>query len=172
MRRKPPKSMFQITGSILALPGIVDAMAKAVYQTHIPKAKLNRDRVPSWEQASSPVREYAMAQAEAAATVVDEYRAVMRRKRPPREPGPVAGNAALIEHIARAIHRTHQGTLPGWTEVTEDMRNWHRQYALSAARVVDEFIAQHGKDWHNFPTPDQASVPALKFTAPVLAPIR
>lgn len=146
MKCKPRKSMFEITGSILALTDILEAMAEAIYTTHAAKSQANIERtIPEWQYVSEDLAEYVLAQARAVAAVVDAYRAGCQRKRPPRDPGPVTSNPALIESVAQAIYATHGRNLPTWKSVTEDMRQWNRQYALSVARVIDDFIPKDGK---------------------------
>jgi hypothetical protein len=146
MKRKPRKSMFEITGSILALPDILEALGEAIYTTHLALAQTKTDPIiPPWHYVSEDLAEYVLARARAAAAVVDAYRAGCRRKRPPRDPGPVTGNKPLLEDIAQAIYRTHGRNLPTWKSVTEDIRQWNRQYALAVSRIIDDCIAQHGK---------------------------
>ncbi len=141
------KSMFQITGSVLALPDIFEALGEAIYTTHLAKAQAKTGPIiPPWHEVSEVIAEYVLAQARAAAAVVDAFRAACRRKRPPGEPGAVTGNPALLEDIARAIHRTHLGKLPGWPQVTKEMREWNREQAMSVTRVIDDYIANHRKD--------------------------
>jgi hypothetical protein len=145
---RQPQSMFQITGSVLALPGIHAALGRAIYQTHLAtaQAKMTKRGIPAWDDLAEDMADYVIEQAMSAATTVDAYRTDCQRKRPPREPGRVQDNPKLIEHMARAIYRTHGVNVPSWTEVTEELREWNRQYAMSVARVIDDAIAQHGKD--------------------------
>lgn len=135
-----------LTGSILVLPGIADALARAIYDTDLAEARTKFDKrfVPAWDDVGEEIVDYVTAQAVSAAEVVDQYRAAVFGKRPPKEPGSVAGNLILREDIARAIYRTHHGRgLPTWKQASEDLRRWYRQRAMSVARTVDDAVAQH-----------------------------
>jgi hypothetical protein len=144
---QPMKSMFQITRSIFSLPGIIEAVAMAIYETHSAAERNKSQRVlsdpkgiPEWDTLGPLIRDYVIAQAGGAAQAVEDHFAAMRRKRPPRDPGPVSDNPWLIENIARAIYRTHlkRPNAPALDQATGELREWHRQYALSVARVIDE----------------------------------
>lgn len=151
MKRQPP-SRFKITGSITALPGIREAMAKSIYNTHVGAAQAVITRTTAklptileWDNLTAGFAGYVRKQADAVVPVVDAYLAQCRRKRPPREPS-LQDNPALIEDIPKAIYRTHQNTLPTWEQVTEDMREWNRQQSVSVARTFDDFIANYREE--------------------------
>jgi hypothetical protein len=67
--------------SVRAMPGLIDAVAQAIYEANIPKVDLKRNRlsdqnwskVPPWTYASDEVREWVHRQAMAATRVVDRY---------------------------------------------------------------------------------------------------
>jgi hypothetical protein len=54
--------------SVRAIPGLLDATAKAIYHTHKPKFP-----IPEWINASDEVRDWVTAQAVQALKVVDQY---------------------------------------------------------------------------------------------------
>jgi hypothetical protein len=76
--------VLPVTRSIRAIPGLLDAVARAIYETHVPKPRRDRDKVPTlreqnlaraplWDSASDEVRDWVIAQAVAATRLVDEY---------------------------------------------------------------------------------------------------
>lgn len=144
--KRPPPSRFQITGSVFALPGIREALGRAIYETDLAKAQVTTQRgIAAWDDLSAEYAAYVLKQADAAAEVVDEYRGQCRGKRPPRDPDPIQGNKILVEDLARATHSAHGRNLPTWKSASEDLRHWYRQRAMSVARVIDDAIARHGK---------------------------
>jgi hypothetical protein len=76
--------VLPVTKSIRAMPGLLDAVARAIYETHAPRFR-NRigdiagTRVPVWENTSDAVRDWVTAQAIAATDVVDDYIAQHRK---------------------------------------------------------------------------------------------
>jgi hypothetical protein len=83
--------VLPVTKSIRAIPGLLDAVAQAIYETHAPRFRqrigdVAGTRVPVWENASDAVRDWVTAQAVAATDIVDDYLAQYGKEWECREP--------------------------------------------------------------------------------------